>query len=161
MNNKRIYYSCSTWLSYYVCERYYGSNHYAWCSPFFDAFSSLSPCNSVPPSSNPRDIYWNLKREIDAGDLHSKKVRDIRRGILKGAAFKRKDGTISDDEYLEIIDIVTTSQLVKFSPLMFVIPVQPVAGLIQRVVVKRRANPLSEEYIIEKLPRDFFDACEL
>lgn len=39
MNSKRIYYSCSTWLSYEICQRYYGQVHYAWCAPYFDACS--------------------------------------------------------------------------------------------------------------------------
>lgn len=33
MNNKHIDYSCSSWLSYHICERYYGNKHYAWCMP--------------------------------------------------------------------------------------------------------------------------------
>lgn len=161
MNNQRIYYSCSTWLSYYICERYYGGRHYAWCSPYFDAFSSLSPHNSVPPSSNPKDIYWSLKRDVDASDLHSAKVRDIRRGIQKGAAIKRKDGTISSEAYREIQEAAVRSEISKFRPLMFVIPVSPVVSLFKRVGVRQRANPLSEEYIIENLLREFFDAVEL
>ncbi|NVM75262.1 hypothetical protein FHW83_001042 [Duganella sp. SG902] len=161
MNNKHIYYSCSSWLSYHICERYYGNKHYAWCTPYFDAFSSLSLQNFVPPSSNPRDIYWGLRKDIDTGDLHSAKVRDIRRGIQKGAALKRKEGTINDVDYLEIVRIARVSQIEKFSPLMLVIPFQPASGLFKRVAVWQRANPLSEEYIVENLPREFFDAFEL
>lgn len=161
MNSKRIYYSCSTWLSYSIGERYYGGRHYAWCSPYFDAFSSMSPHNSVPPSSNPRDIYWNLKRDVETGDLHSAKVRDIRRGIQKGAANKRNEGIIKHEEYLEIQQIAAQAEMSKFGPLMLIIPVQPIASQFKRVGVRQRANPLSEEYIIENLLRQFFDAFEL
>ena len=70
-------------------------------------------------------------------------------------------GTIDDIDYLEIVNIARTSLLEKFTPLMFVIPVQPVANLFRRVAVWLRASPLSEEYIADSLPREFFDAFEL
>lgn len=161
MNSKHIYYSCSTWLAYEICQRYYGQQHYAWCSPFFDAFSLLSLLNWVPPSSNPRDIYWSLKKDVSAADFHSAKIKDIRRGIQKGARIKYKAGSINKLKYLEILEIVKRAQIADFSPLMFVIPVDPVASLLRPVGVRRRANPLSEEYIITHLPRNFFDALEL
>lgn len=161
MNTKRIYYSCNTWLAYNICQQYYCQKHYAWCSPYFDAFSKLSPTNSTPPSSSPRDIYWSLKRDIDSGDLHSAKVRDIRRGIQWGAGIKRKAGIISSTEHTEILEVVARSALADFRPLMFAIPVHPVASLFKTVPIRHRASPLSEEYTIENLSREFFDAFEL
>lgn len=161
MNGKRIYYSSNNWLSYRICQWYYGQQHYAWCAPYFDASSPLSPNNTVPPSSNPRDIYRSLKQDVDGLDRHSAKIADIRRGILKGAAINRKAGIIDDRQYQEIIDIVKQSQLPDFAPLMFVIPHHNVAHLLMPVAVKMRAHPFSEEYIIRSLPRDLFDAFEL
>lgn len=161
MNSKRIYYSCSTRLSYDICQRFYDQRHYAWCAPYFDASSRLSQHNSVPPSSSPRAIYWSLQRDVDAADQHSAKIRDIRRGIQKGAAIKFKEGSIDAVEYREILKIVRRSQLADFKPLMFVIPLQPIAHLCEPVGVGRRAHPLSEEYIIQNLHREFFDAVEL
>lgn len=101
MNNKSVFYSCCTRLSYNVCQQYYGARHYVWCSPHFDAFSPFSPYNSIPPSSNPRDIYWNLKREVDAVDLHCAKIRQTRFGIQKGAGLKLNAGIINESEYGE------------------------------------------------------------
>ena len=161
MNSKRIYYSSNNWLSYRICQQYYGQQHYAWCAPYFDAGSKLSTHNSVPPSSNPRDIYWNLKHDVDRLDLHSTKIAEIRRGIQKGAAINLKAGTIDQIQYREILDIVRQSQLQDFAPLMFVIPHHKVAALLVPVAIKLRAHPLSEEYIISSLPRDLFDAFEL
>lgn len=161
MNSTHILYSCSTWLAYNICQHYYGQTHYAWCSPYFDPSSKLSQHNCIPPSSSPRDIYWSLKKDIKNGDMHSAKVRDVRRGILKGAGIKRKAGIITSVEHMEILEIVRRSALVGFAPLMFAIPVHPVAGLITAVAIRHRANPLSEEYTIENLPRKFFDAFEL
>jgi hypothetical protein len=161
MNNKRIYYSCSTWLSYEICQHYYAQRHYAWCAPFFDADSVLSVPNSIPPSSNPRAIYWRLKRDVDARDLHSAKIADVRNGIVKGAAVKRFAGIINRSQYLEIKRIAKSAQLADFSPLMFVIPLEPVANRVRLVDVRERASLLSEEYIIRDLPRRLFDAIEL
>ena len=71
---------------------------------------------SVPPSSSPRAIYWSLQGDVDAADLHSAKIRDIRRGIQKGAAIKFKEGSIDAVEYREILKIVRRSQLADFKP---------------------------------------------
>jgi hypothetical protein len=97
MNTKHIYYSCSTWLSYQICQHYYGQRHYVWCSPFFDADSVFSPPNAIPPSSNPRAIYWRLKQDVDSGDLHSAKIADVRDGIRNGAAIQRATDIIITD----------------------------------------------------------------
>lgn len=161
MNSKRIYYSCSTRLSYEICQQYYRQLHYAWCSPFFDAESSFSVHNCVPPSSNPRTIYWSLKKDIDAGDLHSAKIKDLRHEIQKGAAIKLKAGIINQQQYQDIVRTVKRSSLGAFAPLMYVIPVEPLKGKFVSASVQSRASPLSEEYIITDLPREFFDAFEL
>lgn len=65
------------------------------------------------------------------------------------------------DLYREILETARRAQLADFRPLMFVIPVHPIAHLFTSVGIKRRANLLSEEYIIRKLPRNFFDAVEV
>jgi hypothetical protein len=85
MNNKRIFYSCCTKLAYEICQWYYGQKHYVWCSPYYDGPSRLSPYNSVAPSSNPREIYWNLLKDVKAADSHSIKINNVRSGILRGA----------------------------------------------------------------------------
>jgi hypothetical protein len=161
MNSKRIYYSCSTWLSYQICQHYYGQRHYAWCAPFFDAESVFSLPNSIPPSSNPRAIYWSLKRDVDAGDLHSAKIADVRDGIEHGAAIKRAAGIITRSQCLQIKRIARFAHVSDFVPLMFVIPLHPVTGRVKLVDIRNRASSLSEEYIITDLPRHLFDAIEL
>ena len=156
-----LIYSCSTWLSYNICQHFYGEMHYAWCSPCFDAEFLLSPYNSIPPSSNPRTIYWNLKRDVEAADLHSEKITQIRNGIKKGAAVRHGEGMINRAQYQEIVEIPKRVQLTDFKPLMFVIPSKPVADMLTRVDAKGRAGLFSEEYIIKNLPRHLFDAIEL
>jgi hypothetical protein len=45
--------------------------------------------------------------------------------------------------------------------LLYIIPAGPVAGLVREVPVVERAHPLSVEYIIEALPKKYFDAIEI
>jgi hypothetical protein len=161
MNNKRIYYSCCTWLCYEIGQRFYGERHYVWCTPYFDPPSRMNKPNSVPPTSNPRDIYWALKKEIDAGDLHSTKIAQNRSGILNGARAQLTAGVIGMAEYKEIDALATMAHLHEFRPLMLVIPGTAVTGLLRKVDITKRASLMSEEYIIERLPRRLFDAIEL
>ncbi len=161
MNTKRIFYSCSTWLSYEICQRYYGQNHYVWCTPYFDPSSRLNPYNSVPPTSNPREIYWNLHKEVSAGDLHSAKIAQNRSGIQHGADVKLQSNVIDRDQHREILEIATAAAPRDFRPILFVIPATSVGALVRAVGIKDRASLLSEEFIIESLPRDLFDAVEL
>jgi hypothetical protein len=98
---------------------------------------------------------------VDAADLHSSKIKDVRRGIQRGAARKLEAGIIDKSGYKEILGILRRSQPSDFKPLKFVIPVSPIANLFMPVEVTRKANLLSEEYIISNLSRDFFDAFEL
>ncbi|MGV7207675.1 hypothetical protein ACLB1G_07455 [Oxalobacteraceae bacterium A2-2] len=161
MNTKSIYYSCSTWLAYEINQRFYGGLHYVWCTPYFDPTSSLNPSNSIPPTSSPRDIYWRLKKEVECGDLHSAKISSGRARLRHGAYVRLQSGLISTAQHDEICDIVQLVEIADFRPLLLVIPGAPVATLLKPVAVRERANPLSEEYIIEDLPRALFDAIEL
>ena len=161
MNHKRIYYSCCTMLAYFICERYYGKHHYVWCTPYFDASSRMSQNNCVPTTSNPREIYWSLRKEVEAGDLHSFKIFHTRSNILLGADAKLKAGVITASTHNEILEIVMLAQIHEFKPLLLVIPGMPVCRLLQPVAVSKRASVLSEEFLIESLPRKLFDAIEL
>jgi hypothetical protein len=149
MNSKSIYYSCCTWLAFQVNQAYYRKAHYTWCTPYFDPPSRLNPYNSVPPTSSPKEIYWNLRREIDAGDKHSAKILQNRAGIQRGADVNLKIGYITSDAHQEILEIAAAAELRDFRPLLYVIPCEPVSQLIQPVAVKDRAHAFSEEYIID------------
>ncbi len=161
MNNKDIYYSCCTSLGYEVCRRYYGDMHYVWCTPYFNPASRMNLPNMVPPTSSPSAIYWSLRHEIEARDRHSEKINKNRLGIITGARAKFQTGVISASEYYEIKDLVNLSDIDEFWPLILVIPRKPVEGLLKSVDIRHRANLMSEEYIIECLPRKKFHAIEI
>jgi len=161
MNNKDIYYSCSTWIAYEISQWFYGEIHYAWCTPYFDPPSRLNPYNSVPPSSSPRALYWSLMKDVDALDLHSSRIEKVRAGIRRGAISRLNKGMINVCQFKEIQELVRSAQPANFSPLMLVIPKPPVAAMLNFVPLAKRASLFSEEYIIENLPRNLFDAIEL
>jgi hypothetical protein len=161
VNTKSIFYSCCTWLSYEISQRYYDGCHYVWCTPYFDPTSRMNPNNSVPPTSSPKAIYWSLLEEVKARDLHSAKISQNRAGIQRGADVKLGAGVIAQAQHTEILEIAAAAQAQDFHPILLIIPAPPIAALLRPVALKDRASLLSEEYIVERLPRQLFDAVEL
>ena len=161
MNTKSTYFSCYTWLAFQINQSYYGGLHYTWCTPYFDPQSKFCEENAVPPTSSPKEIYWNLKREIDARDRHSAKIQQNKAGLQRGAEVNKRQGIISQREYKEILEITAVAEVSDFRPLIYLIPAQHVQHLIAPVAVKDKAHVMSEEYIIAKLPRGLFNVIEL
>jgi hypothetical protein len=156
-----ILYSTNTWLAYHICELFYGQEHYVWCTPAFDPRSVAAYASTVPPTSSPSEVYHSLLQEVVRGDLHSTKIEENRRGILRGADFKRTAGVITQEEQDEIAAVVAAAVARDFRPLLYVIPYSQVASIVKKVAVNQRAHPLSSEYIIERLPRGAFDIIQL
>jgi hypothetical protein len=155
-------YSTATWLGFSINQRYYGGVHYVWCTPHFDPRSPfLGIASAVPPTSSPRAIYESLFAEVEAGDRHSAKIAQNRLGIQRGADVQFRSGTITEGARDEIIAIVEAAEVRDFRPLLLVIPFPLVAAAVKQVPIKDRAHPLSEEYILERLPRDTFDVLEV
>jgi hypothetical protein len=155
-----ILYSTNSWLAYMIAEKFYGSEHFVWCTPVFDARSLSAYTASVPPTSCPAEIYRNLYEEVRRKDRHSVKIQENKAGIVRGAGMKNAAGDISAEALKEIGAIVEQAELADFKPLLYVIPFDPVAKLVKEVPVAKKAHPLSEEYTIERLPRLGFDILE-
>ena len=154
-------YSTNTWLAFNIAERYYKGRHYIWCTPFFNGRSDKGEAGFVPPTSCPWEIYRSLYSEWRAGDRHSAKIAQNRSAILRGARANRIAGVISERRETEISSIVRDAEIRDFEPLVYVIPYGRVSRLVKEVPVAERAHPLSEEYVIESLPRRLFDIIEL
>jgi hypothetical protein len=152
-----LLYSTNTLLAYHINQTYYGELHYVWCSAFFGVANIPSPYRPNPPSSSPQGIYETLLKAVENGDRHSEKIRLNRAGLRRGATFKHGQGDITNSQRLEILDKVRLAQIADFKPLLYVIPYAPVSGMLSTVPVRHRANPLSEEYIIARLPSTSFD----
>jgi len=155
-----VLYSANTWLAYTIAERFYGGKHYVWCAPFFDSESSPNYQKTNPPSSSPSKICRELFEAASSGDRHSAKVEENRSGILKGVKEKKKAGIITNREAKDIEKIVKRAETADFRPLVYVIPYHLVARMVEEVPVEKRAHPLSAEYVIERLPRKYFDVIE-
>lgn len=153
--SRLLLYSVNTWLAYKIAEHYYGNIHYAWCSPYFNS------ARINPPSSNPLEIYTNLRKDVEGKDQHSSKIEQNKTGILKGASIKKSKGVITEAQEQEITDIVAASQLEEFRPLIYIIPTDKVMGYIKPVSYKFKADKFSQEYIIEELSKDCFDVIDL
>lgn len=98
-------------------------------------------------------MYEECKRR----DRHSPKIDQNRLGTLRGADVKLRIGVILPSAHEEISAIVTSAELADFHPLLYVIPYGLVTATLKQVPIKDRAHPLSQEYILENLPRASFD----
>jgi hypothetical protein len=136
--------------------------HYVWCSEHFDsrAVSRYTSGALVPASSNPADIYRELRRDIETGDAHSAKI------IAQKASFKslairwEQQGEVSLFEKDEILYLVDNAPIHLWRPLLYVIPSSLVENRLQIVPAAQRAG-LGNEYIIPDLRRAEFDIIEL
>jgi hypothetical protein len=94
------------------------------------------------------------------GDLHSAKIEQNKLGILRGADINLRLNVIDKNQHQDINSTVALAPILDFRPLLLVIPFKSVAKRLKQVAIKNRANPLSEEYIIEDLSRKTFDVIE-
>jgi hypothetical protein len=155
-----LLYSTNTWLAYKISKEYYDDIHYVWCSPYFSVKSVPAYDYTNPPSSSPSDIYDRLFEEVMRGDLHSARIEANRVGIICGANKKAEAGVISSSQKKEIYSIVKQADTRNFRPLLFIIPFSLMADAVKLVPLNRRAHPFSVEFIIESLPRSYFDIVE-
>jgi hypothetical protein len=113
-----------------------------------------------PPSSSPGEIYDRLFVDVATGDRHSAKIKANRYGIVKGAEKNCAEGKITRKQLREIREMVKNAETLSFIPLLYIIPFASVVNMIKDAPIHARANPLSKEYIIERLPRSHFDFIE-
>jgi len=160
MEKLPILYSTNTWLAYMIAQRYYKSEHYVWCTPFFDPRRNGGRDAAVPPTSSPFEVYCSLAEEVSRRDRHSKKIEENRVGILRGANAKKQAGVIDEVQEKDIVSIVSQAEIPDFRPLMYVIPYSVVVDRMREPPPEDKAHPLSAEYVIDQLPRDLFDVIE-
>jgi hypothetical protein len=159
MHTPLLLYSASTWLAFTIAERFYGGVHYVWCSPFYDAATAARHL-SIPPSSSPAEIYWNLEQDTRRGDRHSAAIKQSRSGVLRGAEANHKAGLVSDFQYSEITFTVENAHIREFRPVLYVIPFDRVREMATEVPAHERASPFSVEFRFTRLRNDCFDVLE-
>lgn len=154
-------FSTNPWISFVIGEEFYPTGHFVWCSSIFDSAMISKFMAPAPPTSTPKDIYLSLLAEVSRRDRHSLKIANLREGLIRGAQERHSASEISDKCLEEIKEMVVEAETADFRPLLYVISYARVKDIVKGVPVSQRAHPLSEEYVIERLPADCFEALDL
>ena len=156
-----LLYSTNTFLKFHIHQRFRNDVHWVWCSEIFDAkkAAALSPDALIAPSSNPADIYRELRRDIEGKDAHSGKISAQKASLQAIAIQWEAAGAIFKQDMQEIIYMVTTASMEYWRPLLYVIPAPKPVARLQLVPIEKRAG-FGKEYIITDLRRDEFDLLE-
>lgn len=157
-----LLYSTNVLLKLLIQERFRNDVHYIWCSENFDsaALSRYSFSSNVAPSSNPADIYRELKTAVQRSDQHCHKINEQKLSLKNLALIWQTNGEISADEKDEIIYMVDNASFDQWRPLIYVTPRALVESRLQIVPPDKRAS-LGIEYIIPDLQRSEFGIIEL
>lgn len=153
-----VVYSASTLLGYKIAERYYSGIHYVWCAPNNNSDRILG---DNPASSDPLEIYWSYRKAVRTGDGHNFQIAANRRGIARGAIAREEQGMIDGRTRDRIIAIAERAEIPEFDPLLYVIPYSLVEDIIKEVDLDDAARLTSLEFVIENLPRNYFDVLQL
>jgi hypothetical protein len=156
-----IYYSVNTKLAYLINERFY-NKHYVWCAPVFNSskLEDMHIYKSIPPSSNPFDIYQRYKADVARADKHSSYIGQNKAGLKNGAIRMLGNNTIDAADFERINAIIDNAELDKFSPLLYLIPKVVIEPRIVTVGVTEAANPLSFEFQVHDLRKNEFEILE-
>lgn len=157
-----LLYSTNVFLKQIIQTQYRKDLHYVWCSEDFDSrvLPGYSPGAMTAPSSNPAEIYEELKREVERPDKHSAKIAAQKLSFLALSVTWHKAGEITKNEKDEIAYMVNTAPITHWRPLLYVIPRSLVVARLQTVPIAKRAS-FGMEYIIPDLKRSEFDLIEL
>lgn len=158
-----LLYSTNVFLKFQIQEQFCGEIHYVWCSENYDSktLSVYSVGALVGASSNPADIYRELKRDVDSKDKHSRKINAQKLTLNSLAVEWEIAGKISPTQKESILYLVKSADFSYWRPLLYVIPrTTEIEARLQEVEISRRAG-IGPEFIIEDLKRSEFEIVEL
>jgi hypothetical protein len=150
-------------LKYFIHQRHRNDTHYVWCSEIFDSRTAgaYNPVALVPPTSNPADIYRDLKTAVERSDLHNPKIIEQKASLIARATEWHLNGEIGTDVRDEIIFHAQRGDFKYWRPLLYIIPCTPaLTPRMQSVPAHLRAG-LGPEYIIPDLLGSEFHLIEL
>ncbi len=151
----KFLYSVNSYLSYKICEHFYGNIYYIWASPNYNS-KGINP-----PSSDPFEICSTYVKDIEGTDDHSSQIAANKTGLLKGANAKLSEGIINDNQYGQIISIIEKATFSHFRPLIYIMSYSEVKDLTAAASIELKAGFFSQEYLLTKLPRDKFDVITI
>jgi hypothetical protein len=157
-----LLYSTNVKLKYDIQCRFRGNIHYVWCSENYDsrALARHAPGAGTPPTSNPAEIYEQLKAACSRQDRHDAKIVQQIAGIKARAVEWEKSAQITTTIRDEIIYLADHATFKDWQPLLYVIPSALVDSRLQVVPVALRASPVEMEFIIPDLKSDEFHILE-
>ena len=158
-----LLFSTNVFLKFQIQEQYCGGIHYVWCSENCDSktLSVYSAGALVAPSSNPADIYRELKRDVDGKDRNSAKINAQKATLASLAVTWESSGKITTAQKEDILYLVDTADFSLWRPLLYVISRSAdIETRLKPVPMARRAG-VGMEYILEDLKRDEFEIVEL
>jgi hypothetical protein len=149
-------------LKHEIQERFRNNVHFAWCSERFDSKTAdrYSVSASVPPSSNPADIYRVLKAAVEANDQHCWKINEQRIKFQELADDWLRRGEIDQAAWEDILWTVQQPDFSKWRPVVYLIPRAPVQDRLVRVRASLCAGT-GPEYTIADLRPSEFDMIEI
>ena len=126
-------------------------------SSVFEIDQDTKPLH-LQPLALQTSIIAFLKRFV-AVMVIVRKLQKNRSNLIKGAQKKYNEGIITSEELNEIKEIIEAADFTDFQPLLYIILFLNVSlTFLRRFQCSKRAHPLSQEYIIEELPTELFDA---
>ena len=156
-----LLYSTNPFLKYWIYKRHLGDVHYVWCSEQFDsdALSRYDLGAATPATSNPAEIYRDLKQAQSRPDKHNAKINEQKASLIALAVKWESAGIIDQAAKEDIMYLVTNSPMQNWHPLLYVIPRAPIESRLKPVAASERAG-LADEFIIPDLARSEFDIIE-
>jgi len=159
-----LLYSTNPYMKYYIYENYKCGQHYAWFSENFDSdtLGSYAPGSMVPATSNPKDIYLDLKKAVEKTDGHNAKILAQISGLTALATTWERAGEITADQKIDIMYIVNEGKYFNYwRPLLYVVPRDLIHPSRMKHVPMSKSAGLGNEYIIEDLGKEEFGIIEL
>jgi hypothetical protein len=100
-------------MKYLINEKYRGNVHYIWCSESFDSktLSTYASGSLVAPTSNPKDIFLDLRKAVESTDKHNAKINEQISGLSARAVKWEASGEISAADKDDIIYMVNEAGL--------------------------------------------------
>lgn len=145
-------YSTQSYLAYYINKHYYNDVHYCYCAKYFNDKQLSGNLHPQPASSSPVCIWRGLREALDTNDVHQQHVQVNISGLKRGVVEMLAKNVIDNQTAALLNAIIDKSPVQLFQPLLFVVPVEPNAGRIQRVPLHHKAMVLSDEYVVHELP---------